>query len=154
MANSTKNASSLAKRGSLPPKATHYTASSIGKALASEPPAKRGLTKFEALRCEQCIREWEAYPALEHVYVGYVDARSFGGQAIVVDVEDDFERWAHKVDPFVDKFGDPIPNDEADDRIALNLTLPTAKRLMQLLQEAVATLEIEKELVDAYYEIG
>jgi hypothetical protein len=61
-----------------------------------------------------------------------------------------FDRWARLVDPFVDEFGDPIPNDEADDRITLNLLLPTAKRLIRLLQKAVAALEIEEELVDAY----
>jgi hypothetical protein len=63
-----------------------------------------------------------------------------------------FDRWARLVDPFVDEFGDPIPNDEADDRITLNLGLTTAKRLLRLLQKAVAALEIEEELVDAYYE--
>jgi hypothetical protein len=104
------------------------------------PPAERGLTKFEALSCERWNEAWEAYPALDHVHVGYVDARSFAGRAIVVDVEEDFDRWARLVDPLVDEFGDPVPNEEADDRITLNLQLPTAKRLIRLLQKAVAEL--------------
>jgi hypothetical protein len=137
----------------LPPKATRATTSSIGKPWASEPPAKRGLTKFEALCCEQWNEDWNTYPSLDHVHVGYVDARSFGGQAIVVEVEDDLNRWQHLVDPLVDEFGDPVSNDEADDRITLNLMLPTAKRLLRLLQKAVAVVEIEKEVADAYDEM-
>lgn len=87
---------------------------------------------------------------LEHVFVGYVDAWSLGGRVIVVDVEDDMDRWGRIVDPFVDEFGDPVPNKKADDRITLNLQLPTAKRLLQRLQKAVEALEIEEEVIDAY----
>jgi hypothetical protein len=57
------------------------------------------------------------------------------------------------VDPLVDEFGDPVPNEEADDHITLNLRLPTAKRLIRLLQKTVAALEIEEEVIDAYYEM-
>jgi hypothetical protein len=151
-----KNKSSPAKRGSLPSKATRVTTSPIGEAATDLPPARRGLTKFERLGCERLNEEWMFYPddkMADHVYVGFVDAQSLGGRVIVVDVEDDRDRWDHIEDPFVDEFGDPVPNEEADDHFTLSLHLRTAKRLMQRLQEAIKTLEIETEVIEAYEKI-
>jgi hypothetical protein len=84
--NPMKNESSSTKRGCMPPKTTRETTSSV----VARPPAERDLTKFETLSCERWTEEWGDYPAEGHIHVGYIDARSFAGRAIVVDVEDDF----------------------------------------------------------------